>query len=349
MGRRKGQREKDITTKYLSGDLDEDRMESGQRFGDKTKHFQNRKIERTAQLRVDEGTSPDLAALPIARVVQVYSLFSTCEFEGRQILCTVRKTLHKLRDTSIVVGDYVRIRSSFGSGHARSDVAREKNEPEAVVEDILPRKTVLTRADSFKAITQHPIVANAQQMLIVASLHSPEIKWGLIDRMVIAARAGNLLPILCLNKIDTASGSDLEEAQAVLDHYETMDVSTIKSSVKTGEGLEAVREILRGKETVLAGHSGVGKSSLINAIQPSLDLRVGEISSIHNKGKHTTTSARIFPLEIGGAVIDTPGVKLFGLWQITRENLTHFFPDLANGTAPEWRVESYQRILDSLR
>ena len=102
--------------------------------------------------------------------------------------------------------------------------------------------------------------------------------------------------------------------------------------------------------TVLAGHSGVGKSSLIRAVQPDLDLRIGEISRITEKGRHTTTSARRYPLRIGGAVIDTPGVKLFGLWNVTRENLSHYFPDVDADaeTAPRWRRESYQRILASL-
>jgi ribosome biogenesis GTPase len=100
--------------------------------------------------------------------------------------------------------------------------------------------------------------------------------------------------------------------------------------------------------TVLAGHSGVGKSSLIRAVQPDLDLRIGAISGYNEKGRHTTTSARRYPLKIGGAVIDTPGVKLFGLWNVTRENLSDFFPDVAGGTAPQWRVESFQRIESSL-
>ena len=95
-------------------------------------------------------------------------------------------------------------------------------------------------------------------------------------------------------------------------------------------------------------HSGVGKSSLIRAVEPSLDLRVGEVSLVNEKGKHTTTSARIYPLSFGGEVIDTPGVKLFGLWEMTAERLAEFFPDVEHGEAPEWRVESFERIAESL-
>ena len=112
--------------------------------------------------------------------------------------------------------------------------------------------------------------------------------------------------------------------------------------------IDALRDLLRKKETVLAGHSGVGKSSLLRAVQPTLDIRVGEVSAFTQKGRHTTTSAQRHDLDVGGAVIDTPGVKLFGLWNVTRANVLEYFPDVEAGTAPEWRVASYERILESL-
>jgi len=113
-------------------------------------------------------------------------------------------------------------------------------------------------------------------------------------------------------------------------------------------GLEELREVLRDGPTVLAGQSGVGKSSLITAIEPGLDLRIGAISGYTGKGRHTTTSAKRYKLGDGGDVIDTPGVKLFGLWGVTRDNLSEYFPDVVNGSAPPWRVESYERISESL-
>jgi ribosome biogenesis GTPase / thiamine phosphate phosphatase len=184
------------------------------------------------------------------------------------------------------------------------------------------------------------------------SLINPAVKWGLVDRMLIAAQSGKLKPVIALNKIDLASEIDeatLAEANAALDHYGKLGAGTLRTSADARIGLDELREVLKDRATVLAGHSGVGKSSLINAIQPHLDLRVGEVSGYTAKGRHTTTSARRYPLDFGGAVIDTPGVKMFGLWGVTRENLGSFFPDVADGTAPEWRIESFNRIQQSLR
>ena len=343
-----------MTSRYLSGGMDEDRVEQQERFTPRSKNAEQNKILKTAMMRAEEQASiDDLGSLPVGQVIQVFSLFSEVEHDGASYLCVVRKTLSKISDTSIVVGDRVRFRAvsepEDPPGSPPPPEPRPHQPKEAVIEQILPRATVLTRADSFKGLEQHPIVANAEQMLVVASLREPNVKWGLIDRMLVAARAGGLKPVVVLNKVDLAKdAADLEKAREVLAHYRTLDVVTLETSVDRNIGLEALRDVLRGKTTVLAGHSGVGKSSLGRAIQPSLDLRIGAISGYTGKGRHTTTSARRYPLETGGAVIDTPGVKLFGLWGVTRDNLPEFFPDVAEGRAPEWRTDSYERILESL-
>ena len=336
--RRKGPREKDLTSRYMSGNWDDDRMDSQQRFTPRSKAAEQNKIEKTALLRAAEADIADRESLPIGQVVQIHSLFSEVQHDTGVRLCVVRKTLNRVSDTSIVVGDRVRFRDS-GTVH-------ESGRPEAVIEEILPRETILTRT---KGDRQHPIVANADQMLIVAALHHPQVKWGLVDRMLVAAQAGKLLPVVCLNKIDLSEGeSDLQRAHEVLDHYESLGVPTIQTSPVAEVGVEVLRDALRGRITVLAGHSGVGKSSLIAAVEPGLDIRVGEVSSATSRGMHTTTSARRYPLHSGGAVIDTPGVKVFGLWNVTSENLIDYFPDIDQGTAPAWRMESYGRILQSL-
>ncbi len=344
--RRKASREKDLTSRYLRGDFEEDRVEHRQIFSQRSKEAQQNKILRTAILRAEEEAAvPDIETLPIGQVVQVYSLYSQIEHNDKTYLCVVRKTLTKVTDKPIIVGDRVRFRPT--------GITTEAGQEEAVIEQILPRETVLTRADSFKAIDAQPIVANAQQMLIVASLRKPSVKWGLIDRMIVAAQSGGLQPIVCLNKIDLASldaeaEKEMAFAQEALAHYRSMQVRTLQTSVQQGVGLDELREMLKDHTTVLAGHSGVGKSSLIRAIQPSLDLRIGKISEFTDKGRHTTTSSRRYVLDFGGQVIDTPGVKLFGLWGVTPENLSDFFPDVSAGTAPQWRMESYQRMAKSL-
>ena len=127
-----------------------------------------------------------------------------------------------------------------------------------------------------------------------------------------------------------------------------MGIPSVHGSLPARVGIDALAELLRNKTTVVAGLSGVGKSTLITAIQPSLDLRIGAISGYTGKGRHTTTSARRYSLDGGGHVIDTPGVKLFGLWGVARGNLQALFPDIESGTAPKWRQESFRRILESL-
>jgi ribosome biogenesis GTPase len=355
MGRpKKSSREKDLTARYAAGkldeDLDSDVVAQQQRFTRRSANAEQNKILRTTLMRAaEEDFGGDVDTLPSGEVVQVYSLF--CDVrgggggDGVTHLCVVRKTLAKVSDTSLVVGDRVRFRPT--------GITHETGKPEAVVERILPRDTVLTRSDSFKGQLQHPIVANAQRMLIVASLAQPTVKWGLIDRMIVAAQAGKLAPTVCLNKIDLVQSDDTARrempfAEQALAHYQGLGVASFFASVAASNGLDMLRDILRGNVTVLAGHSGVGKSSLINAIQPALDLRTAPISGYTGKGRHTTTSARRYDLDFGGAVVDTPGVKLFGLWGVTAENLDEFFPDVAAGSCPEWRRESYERIKQSL-
>jgi ribosome biogenesis GTPase len=342
--RRKPPREKDLTRRFLQDDSEADRLESHQRFSQKSKGAQQSKIERTALLRATEGEqTADIESLPIGHVVQVYSLFCKVDHPTGPRLCVVRKTLTKLSDTAIVVGDKVRFRDS--------DSRTETGEIEAVIEQVLPRTTVLTRAESFRGTEQHPIVANAEQMLIVVSILRPRVKWGLVDRMLVAAQSGGLAPMVCLNKTDLVSGpseSEFAEAREVLAHYQKLDIPTFQTSASENIGIDPIKSALAGKNTVLAGHSGVGKSTLIRDIQPGLDIRIGDVSTFNEKGRHTTTSARRYPLDIGGYVIDTPGVKMFGLWGVTSGNLEDFFPDIADGSAPPWRTDSFERIRDSI-
>ena len=360
-------RSNDLADQYRAGAFDADQVyekddEQKQTYSDRNKHAEANKIAKTTGEReeraallaaaAEEAGDAPLAQLPAGEVTQVYSMFSQVESAaGQKFLCVVRKTLIQVSETHLIVGDVVRVRDI-----GRLDSA---GRTEAVIEHVEPRRTVLTRTESFKGVNQQPIVANAEQMLIVAAVTEPPVKWGLVDRMIVAARSGGLVPIVCLNKVDLAG--DVKEAEpietaddetvdplAALDYYLSVGVQTVRTSVETKVGLEELAALLKGRTTVLAGHSGVGKSSLIMAVEPGLDIRIGAISGYTGKGRHTTTSARRYPLAAGGLVIDTPGVKMFGLWGVTADRLIEFFPDVANDTAPPWRRETYERILASL-
>ena len=347
---------------------DDDATAGRQQFSKRSKFQQHNKTLVTAAERMaDAGLSAERKRLPLGQVVQVYSLFSEVEPQDAAVaeaarrrtgsgtfLCTARRTMRKLIGEShgeVVVGDMVRFRPNGGTTKLPSSEGGQL-QAEGVIEAALPRRTILTRVDSFEEHKQDPIVANADRFLIVASMHNPFPRFGLIDRMLVAAQAGGLRPAVVVNKADLApQAEDAAGTLAALDHYRTaLGIEAFTTSILTGEGLDQLRAFLSGQVTVLAGHSGVGKSSLVNAVQPQLDLRVGEVSETHSKGRHTTTSARRYPLDdpAGGAVIDTPGVKVFGLWGVSGEALLAYFPDVVAGSAPAWRVESYERILASL-
>jgi ribosome small subunit-dependent GTPase A len=346
---------KDLTADYLSGQFDHDRAEGIERFGRRSKFNQQFKTQRTHDRRLADRAD-ELDKLPTGRVIEVHGLYCTItpadsdasnhsaqqQIKPRQLLAVVPKTVQRTSTTRVIVGDIVRY-SPIESP--------EPGAPQARVEAVLDRKTILCRADSFKAREAWPIVANAEQMLIVAAVVEPRVKWGLIDRMILAARTGGLIPILCLNKIDliTPDSPEAIDLDEKLAHYATLGIDSVRTSVTQSIGLEPLRERLRDRSTVFAGHSGVGKSSIANGISPDLDLRVGDISHVHHKGKHTTTSARIFTLPMLNAeIIDTPGVKLFGLWHVDRNRVDEFFPDVLDDSAPDWRVESHARIIKSI-
>ena len=350
-------RQNDLTDAFhdghLAGAVDDELGGARQKWGRRSKHADRIKTERTAAMRRADATlAAEKKSLPAGQVIQVHSLYSEVRGDGGGLLlCTSRKTLRKVFETSLVVGDRVRYTTTGGTAKVPGSPDDAPLLPEAVIEVILDRDTLLTRCDSFDDKKQDPIVANASQMLIVASLLNPWPRWQLVDRMLIAAQGGGLEPVVVLNKVDLNDGPALREARAALAHYATLGVASVETSAESGAGLGHLRHRLTGRETVLAGHSGVGKSSLVNAVEPSLDLRTAAVSVAHDKGRHTTTSARRYPLAGpgGGAVIDTPGVKVFGLWGVTPENLLEkFYPDVAENRAPDWRVESYERVRASV-
>jgi ribosome biogenesis GTPase len=265
-----------------------------------------------------EMPSVDEALCLPARVLRVHGLFSVVQADDGQLYrCVVRRLLRTLatHERNIVAtGDRVWIRPD--SGPTTTDAL-----PEGCIERIEPRHGLLTRASRGR---EQILVANVDQVVFVVSLVEPELKPHLIDRYLASAEQGGIQPILCLNKADL-----IEPAlyQPLVGMYNQLGVPALLTSAADGTGIARLREHLRGRETVFSGQSGVGKSSLLNAIQPDLALRVREVSEVNHKGKHTTTAAALIHLDFGGWVVDTPGIRQFQLWDLRPEEIEGFFPE----------------------
>jgi ribosome biogenesis GTPase len=277
------------------------------------------------------------------------------------VLCGVRGSLSASQTgyTNVVaVGDEVLV--SLGhAGHG-------------VIERILPRRTLLARPDVFNEDMSQIVVSNVDQLLIVAAWEEPCVWLELIDRYLIAAAEGKLEPLICLNKIDLAASE--QGYREVMSIYEDLGHTVLYTSMVTEQGIEELRTHLIGRSTVLAGLSGVGKSSLINAVQPGLQLRVGEVSYYSGEGRHTTAQISLLKLKEGGYVVDTPGIRELGLITTHRHELVLHFPEIAalvgqcrfndcththepgcavteaveQGSIPWSRYASYQAIYESM-
>jgi ribosome biogenesis GTPase len=245
------------------------------------------------------------------RVLRVHGLNTVVETDdGRQFRCVVRRLLRNLvtdERNIVTTGDHVWFRPALND--------------EGMIEQVARRHGLLTRASRGR---EHVLVANVDQMVIVMSLVEPDLKPHLIDRYLASAEQGGIAPIICLNKADLI---DPVRYQPLIGSYSQLGIPALLTSATTGTGLPLLRQRLVGKQTVFTGQSGVGKSSLLNAIQPGLGLRVREVSESTQKGRHTTTTAELLRLDFGGWVVDTPGIRQFQLWDIIPEEVEGFFPE----------------------
>lgn len=193
---------------------------------------------------------------------------------------------------------------------------------------ISPRKNYIIRRASNLSKESHILAANLDLAILVATLHDPATPSTFIDRFLATAEAYSVPAVLVLNKTDSWDDYDRELGDALHNLYSTIGYKVFAVSAKTGDGLDKLREFITGKITLFAGNSGVGKSSLINALVPGADLRTGEISDIHHTGTHTTTFSEMIDLPQGGALIDIPGVRGFGTIDFQPEEVGHFFPEI---------------------
>jgi len=272
-------------------------------------------LEQAAQ--GEDGTPSPTAGIEgsFGRVIEVSTGLCRVALDGYTVLCAIRGTL-SAGDTGytnvVAVGDEVVV-SLDASG-------------QGAVEAVAPRRTALVRRDVFNAHLQQVIVANVDQLLIVSSWREPPLWLELLDRYLIAAQRNNLLPIICLNKTDLAESRDA--CHAALQPYVEMGHRVLLTSAMRREGIDELRQVLRDHSTVLAGLSGVGKSSLLRAVQPGLQVRTGEVNRRRQEGRHTTSQVTLLVLAMGGSVVDTPGIREFGLSGLRRQDLVQFYPDI---------------------
>jgi ribosome biogenesis GTPase len=248
----------------------------------------------------------------VGRVLSVHGLTSAVEAaDGKVYQCATRRILRTLATDErhvVAAGDQV--------------LFRPAPQGEGVIERVEPRHGVLCRTSRGR---QHILVTNVDQLLIVTSAAEPNLKPNLIDRLLISAHKAGLLPLICVNKVDLIDPAALQPLVGV---YSQMGYQVLLVSATTGMGIERLRKAMCGRSSAVAGQSGVGKSSLLNAIDSTLNLRVRAVSAETQKGRHTTTTARLLSLATGGYVVDTPGIRQFQLWDVIAQEVGGYFRDL---------------------
>ena len=309
-------RTSDWTRQFESHGFEDDKTVRGERISGKGDLTRRRTV--VGEEVDDEETGMtvlpdvDLSICLRGRVLSVHGLASKVEAEDKTVYrCATRRVLKTLSTDQrnvVAAGDMVYFRPADGS--------------EGIIERVEPRHGVISRSSRGR---QHVIVANVDQLLIVTSAAEPRLKPNLIDRFLITAEKMNVRPVICINKVDLV---DVASLQPLIGVYSQMGYQVMLISAETGFGLDRLRQQLAGRQSVVAGQSGVGKSSLLNAIETGLNIRVSHVSVETQKGRHTTTVASLIPLVMGGYVVDTPGIRQFQLWDVIAAEVAGFYRDL---------------------
>ncbi len=237
---------------------------------------------------------------------------------GEIVSCNIRGKLRiqGIKSTNpVAVGDFV-------------EYEVQENSDTGIIKDVLERKNYIIRKSTNLSKQTHILAANLDQAILMVTLAFPETYTIFIDRFLITAEAYRIPAKLIFNKIDLYDEKQREYLKKLINIYEDIGYECIATSVKKNSNISKVTGLLKNNTSLVAGNSGVGKSSLINLVDPNLQLKTSEISDYHKSGKHTTTFAEMFELSIGGFVIDTPGIRGFGLHDIQNEELFHFFPEI---------------------
>ncbi len=203
-----------------------------------------------------------------------------------------------------------------------------KEENVAIITHINKRKNYIARTSPHQNKQQHIVASNIDQALLICTLKEPKTSQGFIDRFLVTTEAYHITTIIVFNKTEIYNTKELKLLESLHELYTNIGYTVLNTSVKKNENLDQIENILKAKTTLLSGHSGVGKSSIINYLFPNVQLRTQEVSDWSGKGMHTTTFAEMFDLPNGGSIIDTPGIKEFGLFNITKQELSHYFADM---------------------
>lgn len=236
---------------------------------------------------------------------------------GDIVDCTIRGKLRLkgVKTTNpVTVGDFVQVELS------------DKNS--GIITSVNDRKNYIIRKSTNLSRESHIIAANLDQAVLVVTIEFPETQLGFIDRYLVTAEAYSIPAVLVFNKVDLLNDAGIDKLNQYISIYESIGYKCLIVSAQTGYNMSLFRELIKGKTSLISGNSGVGKSTLVNTVEPNLKLRTNNISSAHLTGKHTTTFSEIFELSFGGYIIDTPGIKGFGLIDIEKNELYHFFPEI---------------------
>jgi ribosome biogenesis GTPase / thiamine phosphate phosphatase len=241
------------------------------------------------------------------QIVRLYADVATVELDGRQVQCAIRGKL--FGEDPPAVGDWV-------------EVSAERRNP--VITAVLPRKSVLARRAAGSANKRQVLIANVDQVVVVFAAATPDPSLATVDRFLVVAEANRLDARVVINKIELADPAAIRE---FMEPVRVAGYPVHYTSVKQNEGLDELKAALDGKESVFTGPSGVGKSSLLNALYPGLNLRVGQVSAAYGKGRHTTVGGYLIKLPGGASVADTAGLREVGVWMVPPEELPDCFPE----------------------